>query len=191
MDIHQQNRPRLEPIQEESEQEDETEGSRTGEDKGEEEDSQVQVGMETEDESEEDEDDDAPLRALRPRRLSRSLSHESFPQMQSTNNNPEEMENISVSDLSTFAMVLSDEATPPGKPRLEFKKRSSSGELRIKVSKIRRQNHKPPPQQSVQKKTKNSKRNKKLSQVDEPFPEWLVELMVNIEEATTHQLVVE
>ena len=104
-------RPRLEPIQEESEQEDETEGSRTGEDKGEEEDSQVQVGMETEDESEEDEDDDAPLRALRPRRLSRSLSHESFPQMQSTNNNPEEMENISVSDLSTFAMVLSKEKT--------------------------------------------------------------------------------
>lgn len=69
--------PHLEPIQEESEQEDEIEESKTG--GGKEEDCQTQVRVETkevlkEDLSEEDEDDTAPLRVLRPRRLSRFLS---------------------------------------------------------------------------------------------------------------------
>ncbi|CAK6966815.1 mitotic apparatus protein p62-like [Scomber scombrus] len=191
MDIYQKKRPCLEPIQEESEQEDETEGDKTGK---QEEDFQGQVSMETDevmakDESNKDEDDDVPLRVLRPRRLSHSSSHESFPQMQSTNNDQEEMENLAVSDLSTFAEALSDATLPPGKPRIEFQKSFSSTLPRTKVSKIVRQKHKPP-QQSVQKKT-NRKRNKKASLVDEPFPQWLVDLMVNIEEATTHQLVVE
>lgn len=129
-------KPHLEPIQEESEHEDEIGGSKTGE--GAEEDFQIQVGVETkeamtEDESEEDEDA-ALLRVLRPRRLSRSLRHESFPQMQSTNNHQEEMENFSVSDRSSRAVDLSDEATPPVQARLGNEKRSRSGELRIKVS---------------------------------------------------------
>ncbi|KAM7379397.1 hypothetical protein PAMP_004952 [Pampus punctatissimus] len=170
-------RPLLEPIQEESEQEDETEENKTEDE--EERDFKVQLDMETEDVMAEvesqDEDDDAPLRVMRPRRLSRSLSYESFPQMQST-----------VSDLSTIAVDRSDEASPPSKPNLVFKKWSTSGELGIMVSKTRWQKHKRP--QSVPKKTR-SERN--TSQVDEPFPQWLVKLMVNIEEATTHQLVVE
>lgn len=66
------------------------------------------------DRSEEDEDDFAPLRVLRPRRLSRSHSQKSFPQMQSTLNE-------------------ADEATPPKQARLRNDKRSTSGELRIKV----------------------------------------------------------
>lgn len=129
-------RPRLEPIQEESEQEDETEGDKTGKQN---EDFQGQVSMETDevmgkDEGDKDEDDDAPLSVLRPRRLSHSSSHESFPQMQSTNNDQEEMENFSVSDLSIFAEALSDITIPPGKPRIEFQKSLNSTHMRIKVS---------------------------------------------------------
>ncbi len=129
-------RPHLEPIQEESEWEDEIGGSRTEE--GEEEDFQIQVGVETkkamtEGESEEDEDG-ALLRVLRPRRLSRTLSRESFPQMRSTNIHQEEMKNFSVSDQSSRAVDLSDETTSPVQARLGNEKSSRSGELRIKVS---------------------------------------------------------
>lgn len=124
-------RPHLEPIQEESEQEDEIGGSETGE--GEEEDFQIQVGVETKEAmTEESEEDVALLRVLRPRRLSRS--QESVPQMQSTNNNQEETENFSVSDRSLRAVDLSDETTAPVQARLGNEKRSRSGELRIKVS---------------------------------------------------------
>lgn len=124
-------RPHLEPIQEESEQEDEIGGSKTGE--GEEEDFQIQVGVETKEVmTEESEEDVALLRVLRPRRLSRS--QESVPQMQSTNNNQEETENFSMSDRSLRAVDLSDEATAPVQARLGNEKRSRSGELRIKVS---------------------------------------------------------
>ncbi|KAM7400555.1 hypothetical protein PAMA_004981 [Pampus argenteus] len=153
-------RPHLEPIQEESEREDETDENKTGEEEEEEEEEEEDEEEEERDfnvqldvdrrETEEvevesnDEDDDAPLRVMRPRRLSRSVSYESFSQMQST--------------VSTFAVDLSEEAAPPRKPNLVFKKWSTSGELGI---------------------------------MDEPFPPWLVGLMVNIEEATTHQLVVE
>lgn len=141
-------RPRLEPIQEESEHEDEAELDKTGKQEDdhqfqvsmetdtteerkatdEEEDFQVQINMETE------EDDDAPLRVLRPRRFSCSSNSESFSQMQSTNNDQEQMENSSVLDLSTFAETLCDVAMPPGKPRIEFQKGSSGGHQRIKVS---------------------------------------------------------
>ncbi|XP_040000272.1 uncharacterized protein LOC120799288 isoform X2 [Xiphias gladius] len=201
MDIQQQNRPYLEPIQEESEHEDEIRRSKTGEG---EEDSQTHVGVETEDvmaedksaeeEEEEEEDDDALLRVLRPRRLSHSFSQESFLQKRSTSNHQEKTKNFSVSDLSTHAVGLSDEATPPGQPKLGNEKWSSSRKLRIKISKIRW--HQPtPPKPSVQKKT-NRKRHKASSLVknlskEELFPQWLMDLMVNIEEATTHQLVVE
>ncbi|KAI3374900.1 hypothetical protein L3Q82_021442 [Scortum barcoo] len=182
-------RPHLEPIQEESEQEDEIRGGETGE--GQEEDFQIQVGVEAKEamteESEEDEDADL-LRVLRPRRLSHSLSGKSIPQMQSANNHQEEMENFSLSDWSSRAVDLSDEASLPGQARLGSE-RSRSDELRIKVSKIRWQKIKPF-KPSVQKKT-NSRRQKKASLVEEPFPKWLVNLMINIDEAVTHELVVE
>lgn len=129
--------PHLEPIQEESEQEDEIEESKTGGVK--EEDCQTQVRVEKkevlkEDLSEEDEDDTAPLRVLRPRRLSRFLSQESFLQTQSTHNHQEELENFSVLDGSAHAVDLSDEATPPEQTRSGNEERSRSGQLRIKVS---------------------------------------------------------
>lgn len=69
----------------------------------------------------------------------------------------------------------------------------------FKVSKIRWQKH-APPKPSVQKKTPTQKRPKQAPLVvsvpknvskKEAFPQWLVDLMVNIEEAKTHQLVVE
>lgn len=125
---------RLEPIQEESEQEDDTEGSRTGEG-GEEEVFQIPGGEESkevtaEDETEEDEDDAPLLGVKRPRRLPRSLSRESFPRTPSISDHHEEMESFSLSDWSSLAVDLCDEASPP--------EQTSSGnkrsELRIKVS---------------------------------------------------------
>lgn len=132
---------RLEPIQEESEQEDDIEESRPGE--GEEEDIQIQVAEETkevtaEDESDEaedaDEDDAALLSVKRPRQRPRSLSQESLPKMPSTSDHHEEMDSFSVSDRSSHAVDFSDEASPPEQASLGNKKRSTSAELRIKVS---------------------------------------------------------
>ncbi|XP_054452590.1 VID27-like protein [Anoplopoma fimbria] len=173
-------RPRLEPIQEESEREDEFRGSETGEGEGEEEED-----VETEEVMEEDKD--SPLRVMRPRRVSRSLSEDRFLRTQSTDNYQEESAGFSESDWSTHTVGLSEEAAPPQQTRVGNKKRSSSAELKIKVSKpIKNIKVKP----SVPKKRK-SKVKKKSSPAVDPFPQWLVNLMVNIEEATTHQLVVE
>ncbi|KAG8014187.1 hypothetical protein GBF38_016533 [Nibea albiflora] len=146
-------RPHLEPIQEESEQEDEIEGSKTGEEED------LRVGVEakevmTADESEEDDD---LLRVLRPRRIYRSHSQVSFPQVRPTIKRQRETDS-SVSEQSSHSVDLKGEETlQPVQARLGNEKRSVSDELRIK----------------------------------EPFPEWLVDLMFNIEEATTHQLLVE
>lgn len=88
------------------------------------------------DESEEEEDDDdAPvLRVMRPRRLSRSHSQESFPRMQPTNHHQEEVGSFCVSERSSHALDLSDEATPPKQAGSGNKKWSCSGGLRITVS---------------------------------------------------------
>ncbi|XP_023282971.1 uncharacterized protein LOC111670480 [Seriola lalandi dorsalis] len=196
MEIQQQNKLYLAAIQEESEQEDEIGGSKTGEN---EEYSRTQVGVDTEevmteDESEEEEDD-VPLRVLRPRRLSRSSSQESFVPMPPANNDQEETQNSSVSDTSSRTEDFRDEATTPGQPEVENGKQSSRRELAIKISKIRWQKH-TPPKPSVKKRRTNETRRKEPSVVKnvskaDPLPPWLVDLMVNIEEATTHQLVVE
>nr|XP_046265631.1 neurofilament medium polypeptide-like [Scatophagus argus] len=189
MDIQQQNRPYLETIQEESEQKDEIEESEKG-------DFQIQVAVETKEvraedgsEEDEDEDDSALLRVLRPRRASRSLRQKSFPRMQSTNSEQGERENFPESDQSSQSVHLSDGAKPTKQARSGNEKSSSSGELRVKISKIKWQKD-PVAKSPVMRKTKK-KSQRKESPVEEPFPEWLVNLMVNIEEATTHQLVVE
>ncbi|XP_030259510.1 uncharacterized protein LOC115573045 isoform X1 [Sparus aurata] len=185
MDLQQKNRPRLEPIQEESEQEDDVKRSKTGE--REEEDFQIQAGVETKEvmaEETEEEDEDDKLRVLRPSRRSRSLSSHSLslPRRRSANNHQDELESFSVSDSH-------DEATPPKQVRLGHERRSSSGELRMKIFKFRWQKH--TTRKPLVRKKENRKRPKKESLVAKPFPEWLVDLMFNIEEATTHQLVVE
>ncbi|KAF1383808.1 hypothetical protein PFLUV_G00135660 [Perca fluviatilis] len=185
MDIQQQNRPCLETIQEESEQKDKLEEGGGGE----EEDFQIQEDVETkavttEDQNKEDEDNNALYRLLRPK--PRSLSQDSFLQIQSTNNHQEEIENFSDSDWSIHGVDLRDKATPPQQTKLGKKKRSISSELRIKNICRKRT----PTKLSVQKKI-SRKRKTGASLVEEPFPDWLVDLMVNIEEATTHQLVVE
>ncbi|KAJ4937395.1 hypothetical protein JOQ06_001956 [Pogonophryne albipinna] len=176
-------RPRLETIEEDSWQEDETEGRKSGE---EEEDFQIQVDTKevmVDEESEEDE-----LRVLRPRRLSGSLPQASYLKNQSTNKDQEKMENSSDSDRSTQALDLCDEATTQQPKRFLNQKWSISKLLRIEVSKIKWPKH-TPPKLSVQMK-RTRKRVKKVSKAQE-FPKWLVDLMINIEEATTHQLVVE
>ncbi|XP_062260697.1 histone H3.v1-like [Platichthys flesus] len=173
-------RPYLEPIQEESEQEDETGGSRTGD---REEDFQSEVEMEEEvaqeqeeeEVEEDDDDDDVPLRALRPRRLSRSLSTESFLQSPSADNHQGDLETSSVSD----AVDLSDEAKSSWQTNLGNEEQAHGRGLREKKL--------PTPEPSVQKKTRKKKHKKSQCL----FPPWVVELMVNIEEATTHRLVVE
>ncbi|TKS79701.1 hypothetical protein D9C73_014069 [Collichthys lucidus] len=191
-------RPHLEPIQEESEQEDEIEGSTTGEEeeeeeyeKEEEEEEDFQVGVKTKevmtaDESEEDEDD-VLLRVLRPRRMYPSRSQVSFPRMRSTNKHQKEIDS-SVSEQSAHSVDLNGEdALRPVQARLGKEKRSVSDELRIKISRIKwkiRQAYKVP----VQKTTRKRQKKKFPS---EPFPKWLVDLMFNIEEAKTHQLLVE
>ncbi|XP_069013553.1 pescadillo homolog isoform X6 [Embiotoca jacksoni] len=215
MDIQRQYRKHLEPIYEVTEPEDETEVRTTGdeaeedfpfqevletkdelaEDKSEEqededeeeEEQQQQQEQDEEEEKEEDDDDDGLLRVMRPKKLSHSINQENSIQMQSTHNQQKEMYNFSVSDWTTHAVDPSDEAAPPGLPRLWNEKRSSSSKLRIKISESRQQKqtpHKP----SVE---KSKKSHKKKLQREEPFPQWLVDLMINIEEATTHQLVVE
>ncbi|MED6247895.1 hypothetical protein ATANTOWER_020556 [Ataeniobius toweri] len=173
----------LEPIQEESEQEDETIERRQEEkeEEGAKEDkSALQVGVEAEEVLAEDErEEDVLLRLLRPGRRSGSLRRESLIQIQ-LNKQKNETENSLVLDASTHATDVCEEATPL--PIFE-NERSSSGKRRIKVSKIKGQKqiglHQP-------------KKKKRLRCMEhEPFPQWLVNLMVNIEDATTHQLVVE
>ncbi|GAA6234017.1 uncharacterized protein LOC120799288 isoform X2 [Lates japonicus] len=181
-------RMHLEPIQEEPELENGFKGSKTGEG---EQDFQIQVGMETEEvmaEDESEEEDDAVLRVMRPGRRSRSFSRESFLQMQSSDNQQEEVENFSVSNEGTHAVDLSVKATPLRWRKLGKNKWSRILELRKKVSEIRLQKH-TPHKPSVQQRTNRTRPKKSLD--EELFPQWLVDLMVNIEEATAHQLVVE
>lgn len=107
----------MEPIQEEEER------------KGDEEDEDLQTQSDEEtkrvmgdDQSEED--DSGVLRVMRPRRVSR-YSQEKFPQLQVSINQQR--------DLSSQAMSSHDEAETPKPPRITYSKRSTSGELRIKV----------------------------------------------------------
>ncbi|KAE8290869.1 hypothetical protein D5F01_LYC10460 [Larimichthys crocea] len=182
-------RPHLEPIQEESEQEDEIEGSKTGEEEEEEEEEDFQVGVETKEvmTADESEEDEVLLRVLRPRRIYRPRSQVSFPRMQSTNKHQKEMDS-SVLEQSSHSVDLNGEDTlRPVQARLGKEKRSVSDELRIKLSRIKWKIQ-PPSKVPVQKTTR--KRQKKEFP-REPFPKWLVNLMFNIEEATTHQLLVE
>lgn len=194
MDVQQKNRPHLEPIQEESEQEDEVEGSETGEEEEEveEEEEDFQEGVETKevmtaDESEEDEDEDHDLlRVLRPKRIYRSHSKVSFPRARSSNRHRKETDS-SVSEQSSHSVDLKGEETlRPEQARLGSERWSISDELRIKTPKIKWRKE-TPPQVPVQK----TKRKRLKEFPSEPFPEWLVDLMFNIEEATTHQLLVE
>lgn len=107
----------MEPIQEEEER------KRDGED----EDSQTQSEGETKrvmgDERSE-EDDSGELRVMRPRRLSR-YSQERCSQLQVSINQQ--------SDLSSQTVTSRDEATIPKLTGIRHGKRSTSGELRIKV----------------------------------------------------------
>ncbi|KAI9544665.1 hypothetical protein NQZ68_001539 [Dissostichus eleginoides] len=176
-----QNRLHLEPIEEESWQEDETEGSKSGEE--EEEDFQIQV--DTKEVMVDEESDEGELRVQRPRQLCGSLRQASYLQNQSTNKDEEEMENSSDSDRSTQALDLCDEATTQQPKRFGNEKWSISKLLRIEASKVKWSKH-TPPKLSVQK-----KRTRKSVKKEQRFPKWLVDLMINIEEATTHQLVVE
>lgn len=109
----------MEPIQEEEERKKE----------GEDEDFQTQSVEETkrvmgDEMNEEDEDDSGVLRVMRPRRLSRH-SQERFPQLQLSINQQR--------DLSSQAVSSHDEATTPKLTGIRYGKRSTSGELRIKV----------------------------------------------------------
>lgn len=109
----------MEPIQEEEER------KRDGDD----EDFQTQSDEETkrvmgDEKSEEDEDDSGVLRVMRPRRVSRH-SQERFPQLQVSINQQ--------SDLSSQTVSSCEEATTPKLTGIRYGKRSTSGELRIKV----------------------------------------------------------
>ncbi|CAJ1072366.1 cilia- and flagella-associated protein 251-like isoform X1 [Xyrichtys novacula] len=181
-------RRRLETMLEESEPEEETEGEKTGE--KEDEDVQKEGGFTSQEvmaEEEGEEDEDAVmLRVMRPRRLSRSLSQtESLSKTLPSSNHQEDTTVFSESDQLSSVNLTRDSTRSGSQARLGKGKRSSSSGLKKKVSKIRSSTFEEP--KSVQKKG-NSKRKNKLS---DPFPQWVVDLMVNIEEATTHQLVVE
>ncbi|KAF3699397.1 hypothetical protein EXN66_Car015084 [Channa argus] len=176
-------RPYLEPIQEESEQDDEISGSETGD--GYQESLPFQIGVETQELMAEDEREEEDGSALRSRRLPRSLSRKNLLETQSSFIYQEETENFTVSDSTTNSVAVSKEATAPGSPRLVKLTWPSSGKPAVKV----RQQGQKSQRQSVQKKIKRE-RHKKES-LAEMFPRWLVDLMFNIDEATTHQLVVE
>ncbi|KAL6104623.1 uncharacterized protein ACO6RY_14305 [Pungitius sinensis] len=177
---------RLEPIQEESEREDETTGSKTGEGEEQEEEEEETTTQEfADDESEEDED--APLRVMRPSRTYHSLSQQSFLHTQPSENDGEETVGLWESDQSTHLDPPGEESPPLQRTRLGVEKLSTSVQTeRIKVSK-RKMNI----SDESAKKKKREVKKKKRSLDEERFPGWLVDLMVNIEEATTHQLVVE
>ncbi|XP_011485205.1 histone H3.v1 [Oryzias latipes] len=184
MDIQPQRRQPLEAIQEESEQEDEAESRRSSEKEyhplqvaaqAEEVLNEENKEEEEEEEEEEDEedDDDEPLRVLRSRSRSR-LSRTSLIHTQSRN---DEVQNVSVADLSTKDIDVSRTS-----PQSDSRECISSRSFRLKASEIsweKLSEHTP----SVKKKKHKFK--------DELFPPWVVNLMINIEEATSHQLVVE
>ncbi|KAK2822458.1 hypothetical protein Q5P01_022523 [Channa striata] len=181
-------RPYLEPIQEVSEQEDEISGSNTGE--GDEESFQAEIGVETEElttedegeggEEEEEQEEEEGGSAFRSRLLPRSLSGKNVLQTPSTFSHQDQTESFTLSDSTTPSVAVGEKSTSPGPPRLEKLKWPSG--VKIKLQKQLKQ--------SVQKKKKRESR-KKESVSQEMFPRWLVDLMFNIEEATTHQLVVE
>lgn len=178
-----QKRPHLEPIQEESEVEDECETSETEE--MEDKEFQSPVGQEDDDEDE--------LTGLQPKRVSRS-HNQSFPQVQLNKSQQKETRQLSSSSRNIN--------TPP--------KRS------FNFHKLRWQKH-APPKASARRRT-TTRRHQKDPDVSyaheptqifilwlrksfflcwssppnkEPFPEWLANLMINIEEAKSHPLLVE
>lgn len=117
-------RPPLEPIQEESEQEEENQTV-------EQEDFQSRAVLETEEMMTEDESDEEDG-AFISRKISRSLSQERFPQMQSTINHWKEMTHFTALDSDPYTLDLSDDAASPRAPRLE-QKWCRGGKLRGKV----------------------------------------------------------
>jgi len=119
-------RPHLDPIQEESEREDEFERSDTGEEEEEEKEENGEVMAE--DGSEEESEGCSLLRLLRPRRRSR-LSEESS-LVQSTENNRQEEAELSESDGITHTPGgPSVDSTPPRQTR-------SGDELRLMKMKV-------------------------------------------------------
>ncbi|KAM3604271.1 uncharacterized protein V6R79_008751 [Siganus canaliculatus] len=205
-----QQRPHLEPIQEETELEDETEGSKTdgeqdleyqiqaavetqvemieaeSEDEGEEEEEEEDEGeeegqdgnerevdeeeIEGDKDRKEEDDDECVRRVVRSRRLSRSFGQQSFSPMQNTNNVQEEMDDFSMLSGSSQA---GDEANTPRQERLSPVKRCSSV-LEEKMA-------------TTSFVSAEKDELKKIQEKEEASSD----LMVNIEEATTHQLVVE
>ncbi|XP_062413783.1 histone H3.v1-like [Pungitius pungitius] len=190
-------RTRLEPIQEESEREDETTGSKTGEGEEQEEEEEEEETTTTQEiaDDESEGDEDAPLRVMRPSRTYHSLSQQSFLHTQPSENDGEEMVGLWESDQSTHLDPPGEESPPLQRTRLGIEKLSTSVKReRLKVSK-RKMNTSDQSakkkKREVKKKKKKKKRSLDNTSKEEPFPGWLVDLMVNIEEATTHQLVVE
>ncbi|XP_007559412.1 uncharacterized protein LOC103142998 isoform X2 [Poecilia formosa] len=175
----------LEPIQEESEQEDETVGRKGEKEKEVEKEDELpfQVGVETDEALAENEreEDDVPLMVRRPGRRPGSRKCETSIRTR-FNEQTKETETSSVSDASTHSTDLCEEAAPL--PVFGYERRLSSRRLRLKVSKTMWQkctkSHQPKKRESL-----------RYTKAQEPFPQWLVSLMVDIEEATTHQLVVE
>ncbi|CAB1326344.1 unnamed protein product [Coregonus sp. 'balchen'] len=169
----------LEPIQEEEEEDEEEEV--VVDDKGK--------------DKEEKEEEESPLKVWRQSRQSRSLDQSSAAQV--------EIYSLSVPYPTTTQTTsnLGDEITTPGRgkqtsrtrrrlswsssdeelptPQGPQKKRGEDGQKKIGA----RRRRKVPTAVSIN--------NKPVVMMDDPFPQWLVNLMHNIEEATTHELVVE
>lgn len=123
LSLYCEKRLHLEPIQEEPEQEDEAVRSRAGEREAG--DFQTPADAETEKLMADNMSEEDELRVLRPRRVTRSHT---FPQMQFPTNQQEGEERHASLDWN-----LTDESTPTKEVRVRNDKRSTSGELRIKV----------------------------------------------------------
>ncbi|XP_028988826.1 histone H3.v1-like [Betta splendens] len=175
MDMQHEMRQPLEPIQEESEQEDGSIKSNVGEEEEDNFETPETEEVMAEDESEEEEEEEGNDGALSSRQLSRSLGRKSFSQTQSAFNHWSEMRNITAPGSAD----LTDEASSSWLPGHSHRKWRAEGFM------VRKQQHKPLRQKNVR------RRGSQRKPAPEPFPQWVVDLMVNIEEATTHRLVVE
>ncbi|TKS79775.1 hypothetical protein D9C73_013995 [Collichthys lucidus] len=161
-------RPHLEPIQEESEQEDEIEGSTTGEEeeeeeyeKEEEEEEDFQVGVETK-------------------------------EVMTADESEEDEDDV-------LLRVLRPRRMYPSRSQVSLPRMRSTNkhQKEIDSSVSEQSSHSvdlngedaPRPVQARLGKEKRSVSDE--LKIKEPFPKWLVDLMFNIEEAKTHQLLVE
>ncbi|RVE61711.1 hypothetical protein OJAV_G00175550 [Oryzias javanicus] len=161
MDLQLHRRPPLEAIQEESEQEDEAVSGRS---------SEGECYPQEEEVLEEQEEEEEVLRPRSHSRLSsRSLSH--------IQSNEKEVQNVSVPGLSRNSIDGSKTS-----PRSDSREQTRSRSFWLKASEIS--------WKRLSKRTPSVKKKKRKFK-DEPFPPWVVNLMINIEEATSHELVVE